>query len=57
MSEKCCICKKDVQEENNKLNGTVLKVKTSKGNREFVYVCSDCQKDKDWIEKANVKSA
>ena len=57
MSEKCCICKNEVIKENNKLNGTILKVKTTKGNNEFVYVCSDCQKDKDWIEKANVKSA
>ena len=56
MDEKCVVCNGDIEEENGKLQGTVLKVKNENNKNELIYVCSDCQKQKDWIEKAKIKS-
>ena len=50
------LCGENISEEYGKLRGTCLKVLEDKKN-ELIYVCSDCQKDKNWIEKAKVKSA
>jgi len=55
MVKKCVLCNKDIEEENGKLKGTVIKVKEDNKN-EFFYVCSNCQKEKDWIEKAKIKA-
>ncbi len=56
MSKKCAICYNSIKEEFGKLKGTILKITENKKNR-FIYVCSDCQKQKNWIEKAKIKSA
>lgn len=55
-TKKCIICGSEVKEEYGKLRGTVLKVLENKKNRPL-YVCSDCQKEDNWIEKAKVKGA
>ena len=56
MAEKCVICNAGIEEEHGKLQGTILKVKNENNKNELIYVCSDCQKQKDWIEKAKIKS-
>ena len=56
MAKKCEICKEEIVEEYGKLKGTMLKMVDNKKTR-FVYVCSDCQKDSKYIEKAKVKGA
>lgn len=50
MAEKCVICDKNIEEEFGKLQGTILKVKENNKNK-FIYVCSRCQKEENWIEK------
>jgi len=57
MVNKCVICNEKIQEEFGKLKGTVLRVKNEKGVNELIYVCSGCQKEKDWVEKAKIKGA
>ena len=54
--KKCEICKGDVIEDFGKLKGTMLKMVEDKKAR-WVYVCSECQKDSKWLEKAKVKGA
>jgi hypothetical protein len=49
--KKCKLCENEIVEEYGKLAGTVVKKKVDDKN-ELVYVCSTCQKQKDWIEKA-----
>ena len=56
MAEKCIICKEAIAEEYGKLKGTIVRIVDNKKTR-FVYVCSQCQKEKDWLEKAKVKGA
>ncbi len=51
---KCVICNKNIGEEFGKLKGTVLKLIENNKNV-FIYICSDCQKQEDWIEKAKIK--
>jgi uncharacterized protein YlaI len=55
MLKKCVICDKKIEEDYNKLNGTLVRVKNEKGKRRFIYVCSECQHQDNWIEKAKVK--
>ncbi len=57
MTKKCAICNQDLEEEFGKLDGTIIKVKDENNKNQLIYVCSNCQKQKDWIEKAKVKSA
>jgi len=57
MAKKCASCGEKIQEDFGKLKGSLIKVRNEKGKKEFVYVCSDCEKDKDWIEKAVVRAA
>ncbi|MBD3253101.1 hypothetical protein GF386_05190 [Candidatus Pacearchaeota archaeon] len=57
MVKKCVICNNNIQEEYNKLLGTILKVKNEKGKNEFIHVCSECQKKDKWIETAKIKAA
>jgi len=35
----------------------MIKVKDEKGKTQLVHVCSDCEKKKDYIERAVIKSA
>jgi len=56
MAEKCILCNEKIEEEFGKLQGTLVKVKENNKNS-FIYVCSNCQKQEDWIEKAKVKAA
>ena len=53
MTEKCVLCAKEIEEEYGKLKGTILKVLEENKNK-FIYVCSDCQKQKDWIAECNL---
>lgn len=55
MAKKCVICSEKVEEEYEKLLGTLLKVKNENNKNDFIYVCSGCQKESDWIEKAKIK--
>ncbi len=55
MGRKCIICGKEIEENYNKLQGTVVKVKEGNKNK-HVYVCSECQKKEKWIEMAKIKS-
>tara|TARA_Y100000310_G_scaffold341057_1_gene438939 strand:+ start:1229 stop:1402 length:174 start_codon:yes stop_codon:yes gene_type:complete len=57
MVKKCASCDNVIEEEFGKLKGSLIKVKNEKGKKEFVYVCSDCEKDEKWIEKAVVRAA
>lgn len=57
MANKCILCNEKIQEEFGKLKGTIIKATDENKKNKFIYVCSDCQKDKDWIEKAKVKGA
>jgi len=57
MAKKCVICKEEIEEEYGKLKGTTLKVKEEDNKSKLAYVCSACQKQEGWIEKAKVKSA
>ena len=54
MTEKCVICAEKIEGEFGKLQGTIIKVIENSRNK-FVYVCSTCQKQGDWIEKAKIK--
>ncbi len=55
MGKKCCICGGEIEENYNKLQGTVVKVKEDDKNRN-IYVCSECQKKEKWLEAAKIKS-
>jgi len=55
MIKRCVICNKKIEEDYGKLRGTMLKVKNKKNH--LIYVCYDCQKQDDWIEKAKIKGA
>tara|TARA_Y100000310_G_C20622360_1_gene784056 strand:+ start:1067 stop:1237 length:171 start_codon:yes stop_codon:yes gene_type:complete len=55
MTEKCSICGSNIKEEFGKLQGTIIKVLENSRNK-LIHVCSTCQKEKGWIEKAKVKS-
>ncbi len=54
---KCVLCNSKIKEVNNKLKGTIIKVKDLKSKNQLIYVCSDCQKVENWIEKAKIKGA
>ena len=57
MVNKCEICNKEIEEEYGKMKGTILKTKDEVGKNQVIYVCSECQKADDWIEKAKIKGA
>ena len=57
MTKKCADCSENIEEEDGKLQGTMIKVKDENGKIKFVYVCSDCEKKNNYIERAVVKSA
>ena len=54
--KKCAICESEIIEENSKLKGTMLRVLEDK-KKSWIYVCSSCEKDPKYIEKAKVKAA
>ena len=54
MAKKCTTCGSKIEEEFGKLQGTIIKVVENSKNK-FIYACSTCQKEKDWIEKAKIK--
>ena len=56
MSKKCVICEEEIQEEYGKLSGTTIKVLDENNKSEIYFVCSKCQKDKDWLNKARVRA-
>jgi len=55
--KKCSICGEEISEDSGKLAGTMIKVRNEKGKTEFIYVCSKCEKEKDYIERAVVRAA
>ena len=55
--KKCANCGKKIQEKFGKLKGTLIKVKNEKGKKQRIYVCSDCEKQKNYIEKAIIREA
>jgi hypothetical protein len=57
MERNCVICNESILEEFGKLKGTILKVLNLNKKAEFIFVCSDCQKQKDWVERAKIKGA
>ncbi len=52
---KCILCNERINEDYGKLNGAILKVKDENNKNQFLYVCSYCQKEKEWLEKAKIK--
>lgn len=57
MTKHCIICNETIEEEHGKLNGTIVKAVDENRKSQFIHVCSGCQKQDDWIEKAKVKGA
>jgi hypothetical protein len=55
--KKCDSCGGKIEEDSGKLIGSTIKVKDENGEKKFVYACSNCMKDKDWIERAVVRAA
>ena len=55
--KRCDSCNKEIEEDSGKLAGSIVKVKNGIGKKVFVYACSDCMKDKEWIERAVVRAA
>ena len=55
MAKKCAICNNSISEESGKLNGTLVKVIDENKKKNFIPVCSECQKKEDWIEKIRNK--
>ena len=56
MAKICELCRGEIEEEFNKLKGTMLRMVEDKKAR-FIFVCNECQKDAKWIEKAKIKGA
>jgi len=57
MSKKCALCNNAIEEDSGKLKGTIVKAKDENNKNQLIYVCSDCQKQEGWIDKAKIKSA
>jgi len=57
MSKNCAICRENIKEDNGKLKGTIVRVKDEENKSQFIHVCSGCQKQNKWIERAKIKSA
>ena len=51
------MCKIKFHDDNGKLNGTLIKVKNENNEEQRIYVCSQCQNQDNWIEKAKIKGA
>lgn len=57
MVKKCVICKDKIQEEYGKLKGTLIKARNEFGVNAFIHICSGCQREEGWYEKAMVRGA
>lgn len=57
MVKRCVMCDEKIGREFGKLNGSLLKVRDEYGERQFIYVCSECMKKPNWIENAKIKGA
>lgn len=57
MSRNCILCNESIEEDFGKLNGTMVKIKDDSNKSQFVHICSGCQKQNNWLERAKVKSA
>jgi hypothetical protein len=57
MPKNCIICNETIEEDFGKLKGTILRVRDETNQSQFLHVCSGCQKQDNWIEKAKVKGA
>lgn len=57
MRKRCAICNKAISEEFGKLRGTMLKVLGLNKKAEFIFVCSSCQNQDKWDERAKIKGA
>ena len=57
MDKTCAVCETRIDEKSGKLDGTMIRVKNEKGKNQLIYVCSKCEKDKDYIERAVVRAA
>ncbi|VVB78065.1 Uncharacterised protein [uncultured archaeon] len=57
MVKECAICNEHIEEENGKLKGTIVRVRDESSKNQFIHVCSGCQKQDKWVEKAKIKSA
>ncbi|MFA5856093.1 MAG: hypothetical protein WC867_01945 [Candidatus Pacearchaeota archaeon] len=55
-TKKCEICKQEIDEDYGKLKGTIVRTLNEKKIREFKFVCSICQKEDGWLEKAKNQS-
>ena len=55
--KKCIFCDEDIDEDSEKLSGTVVKATDEHKKNQFIYVCSDCQRKENWIEKSKIKGA
>ena len=56
MVKKCAICRNIIAVIDKKIEGTMLKVKELCGKMGYIYVCSECMKGDNWIEKAKIRS-
>ena len=54
--KRCVICDKNIEENKGKLDGTMIKVKENSKNK-LIYVCSECEKEEGYIEKAVIRAA
>ena len=57
MKKECSICNQNINEENGKLNGTILKVRNENKEIQIIPVCSKCMKEDDWMTVAKIKAA
>ncbi|MFA5259000.1 MAG: hypothetical protein WC979_08765 [Candidatus Pacearchaeota archaeon] len=57
MVKKCAICNESIEEEYGKLKGSIVKAKDENNKNQLIHVCSSCQKQDKWIEKAKIKAA
>ncbi len=55
MPKECVICREHIEEEYGKLKGSILRVNDENNKSQCIYVCSGCQKDANWVEKAKIK--
>ncbi len=57
MVKECAICNETIEEDYGKLKGSIIKVRDENNKSQFIHVCSGCQKQDKWVEKAKIKGA
>jgi len=55
--KECSICNRILEEEFDKLQGTIIKVRDENKKPQEIFVCNECMKKSDWIEVAIIKAA